>query len=80
MAVLHLLSDAAKLKVLQKLMLYWDGQWYLKVVDRYGLEEAIALNRRVRTAFGRIEMRTMLQALRLGKGDARCEFVITAAE
>ncbi|MBI5956462.1 MAG: hypothetical protein HY871_05620, partial [Chloroflexi bacterium] len=56
-------SDAAKLKVLRKLILYWDGQWFLKVVDRYGLEEAIALNSRVRTSFGRIEMRTMLQTL-----------------
>ncbi len=135
MAELLPLSDAAKLKVLRKLMLYWDGQWFLKVVDRYGLEDAL---RSVAT-YGQVLMGTRVKSeyftqgrqarvtvnvcaayegarsaglsradqacvacetiwpawletllpgraiavdypLRLGKGDARCEFVITAAE
>jgi hypothetical protein len=42
--------------------MFWDGQWFLHSVERFGLEEGIALNAAVRTAFGRIEMRTMLRA------------------
>ncbi len=135
MAELFPLSDAAKLKVLRKLMLYWDGQWFLKVVDRYGLEDAlrivatygqVLMGTRVKSKYftqGRqarvtvnvcaayegarlarlsradqacVACETIWQAwfetllpgraitvdypLRLGKGDARCEFVITAAE
>jgi hypothetical protein len=49
--------------MLHKLALYWDGQWFLKTVERFGLEAGIELNARVRSSFGRIEMRTMLQAL-----------------
>jgi hypothetical protein len=59
----YTLSEPAQLKMLRKLLLYWDGQWFLKTVEAMGLEEAIALNARVRASFGRIEMRTLLQAL-----------------
>jgi hypothetical protein len=65
---LYAISDADKVKMLRKLALFWDGQWFLHSVERFGLEEAIALNAAVRTAFGRIEMRTMLKAL--GKKEA----------
>jgi hypothetical protein len=65
---LYPLSDAEKVKMLRKLALFWDGQWFLHSVEMFGLEEAIALNAAVRTAFGRIEMRTMLKAL--GKKEA----------
>jgi hypothetical protein len=41
----------------------WDGQWFLKVCDKYGWEAATELNAQVRSAFGRIEMRRMLRAL-----------------
>jgi hypothetical protein len=54
--------------MLRKLALFWDGQWFLRSAEMFGLEEAIALNAAVRTAFGRIEMRTMLKAL--GKKEA----------
>jgi hypothetical protein len=57
------LSDADQVKMLRKLMMYWDGQWFLKAVEAFGLEAAIDLNARVRTAFGRIEMRVLLQAV-----------------
>jgi ABC-type uncharacterized transport system permease subunit len=60
---LYPLPDARKVKMLRKLALYWDGQWFLHAVQKFGLDEAIELNALVRTAFGRIEMRTMLQAL-----------------
>ena len=56
------IADAEKVKMLRKLALYWDGQWFLNAVQKFGLEEAIDLNAIVRTAFGRIEMRTLLRA------------------
>jgi hypothetical protein len=49
--------------MLRKLILYWDGQWFLKAAEAFGLEEAIALNARVRASFGRIEMRSLLKAV-----------------
>ena len=50
------LSGDQQARMLRRLMLYWDGQWFLKAVEAFGLEEAIALNARVRASFGRIEM------------------------
>jgi hypothetical protein len=55
--------------MLRKLLLYWDGQWFLKTVDAFGLGAAIDVNARVRSAFGSIEMRTLLKTL--GKRQAR---------
>jgi hypothetical protein len=63
------LSDAERVKLLRKLMLYWDGQWFLKTVETYGLEAAIALNARVRASFGRIEMRSLLKLLSKSQAD-----------
>jgi hypothetical protein len=60
---LYPLSDEVKVNMLRKLAMFWDGQWFLKTVDEFGLETAIRLNARVRAAFGRIEMRTLLRAL-----------------
>jgi hypothetical protein len=57
------LSDADQVKMLRKLMIYWDGQWFLKAVEAFGLEAAIDLNARVRASFGRIEMRALLQTV-----------------
>ena len=63
MSALYPLPDEVKVTMLRKLALFWDGQWFLKTVDEFGLEAAIGLNARVRTAFGRIEMRILLRAL-----------------
>ena len=41
---LYPLSDADKVKMLRKLALFWDGQWFLRSAEMFGLEEAIALN------------------------------------
>jgi hypothetical protein len=65
---LYPIPDAEKVKMLRKLALFWDGQWFLHSADRFGLEEGIELNADVRAAFGRIEMRTVLKAL--GKREA----------
>lgn len=63
------LSEAQQVQMLRKLMFYWDGQWFLKAVDAFGLEAAIALNARVRTSFGRIEMRLLLKAVGKSRAD-----------
>ncbi len=63
------LSEKTKVDMLRKLALYWDGQWFLKTVDEFGLEAAIEMNARVRTAFGRIEMRTLLKAVKKKRAD-----------
>lgn len=61
--------DSKKVKMLRKLALYWDGQWFLNSVQKFGLEEAVELNALVRTSFGRIEMRTMLRSLGKKRAD-----------
>jgi hypothetical protein len=62
------ISDGDQARMLRKLMLYWDGQWFLKTVEMFGIEAAIDLNARVRASFGRIEMRQLLKTL--GKSQA----------
>lgn len=63
------LSDADQVRMLRKLMLFWDGQWFLKAAEAYGLEEAVGLNARVRASFGRIEMRTLLKTVGKQRAD-----------
>jgi hypothetical protein len=63
------LSLDEQTRMLRKLILYWDGQWFLKVVETFGLEAAIDLNARVRASFGRIEMRTLLKTVKKPKAD-----------
>jgi hypothetical protein len=62
------IRDGDQVRMLRKLMLNWDGQWFLKAVETFGLEAAIDLNARVRASFGRIEMRQLLKTL--GKSQA----------
>ena len=38
---LYPLSDQTKVRMLRKLALYWDGQWFLQAVGMFGLESAI---------------------------------------
>lgn len=56
------LSSEAAAKLLGKLMLAWDGQWFLKTAQECGVETAVALNAKVRASFGRIEIREFLKA------------------
>jgi hypothetical protein len=62
-ALPYSISALDQAQMLRRLMLYWDGQWFLKSVETVGLEAAIDLNARVRTSFGRIEMRLLLKTL-----------------
>ena len=57
------LSPEQAAALLGRLMLAWDGQWFLKVAESCGLEKAVLLNATVRTSFGRIEIREYLKAL-----------------
>jgi hypothetical protein len=57
-------------QVMAGLALAWDGQWFLKVNDRFGWDTAAEINFRTRNAFGRIEMRSTLQALGKKKADS----------
>lgn len=59
----------ARAQVMAGLALAWDGQWFLKVNDRFGWDTAAELNFRTRNAFARIEMRRTLQALGKKKAD-----------
>jgi len=63
------LEPTELMHVLPRLMLAWDGQWFLKVYDEFDWETAARINARVRTAFGRIEMRTMLHMLGKRRAD-----------
>ena len=65
----YVLSDAEQVQMLRRLILYWDGQWFLKTAEAFGLDAAIELNAQVRTSFGRIEMRTLLKAVRKSRAD-----------
>lgn len=56
-------------QVMAGLALAWDGQWFLKVNDRFGWDTAAEVNIRTRHAFGRLEMRSTLQALGKTKAD-----------
>jgi hypothetical protein len=71
----YTLSDAEKARLLGRLALAWDGQWFLKAYEECGWEIAARLNARVRRAFGRIEMAFLLRAL----GKRRAENVADAA-
>lgn len=49
-------------RMLGRLMLSWDGQWFLKVAEACGLDKAVELNARVRASFAKIEMRELMRA------------------
>jgi hypothetical protein len=52
-------------------MAQWDGQWYLKSKNKYGFEEANKLNQKVVFSIGKIEVRHILSALGIKKGDIK---------
>jgi hypothetical protein len=57
--------------ILQMCMAQWDGQWYLKSKNKYGFEEANKLNQKVVFSIGKIEVRHILSALGIKKGDIK---------
>jgi hypothetical protein len=68
-AELYTFPSKARSALLTRLLMAWDGQWYLKVYERCGWEIATELNALVRADFGRIEMRSALRALGKRRAD-----------
>ncbi len=64
-ALLEKIPCEKKIAMFSRLLLAWDGQWFLKTVAAVGLDAAIDQNARVRTSFARIEMREFLKELHL---------------
>ncbi len=58
-----------KIALFSRLLLAWDGQWFLKTVQAVGLDKAVEQNARVRTSFARIEMREFLKELGLSRAE-----------
>jgi hypothetical protein len=51
-----------------QLALAWDGQWFLKVYDKFGWDVASEINARVGFSMAKIQMRAVLRVL--GKSEA----------
>ncbi len=46
----------ARVQMMLKLAVAWDGQWFLKVYDKFGWDVASEINARVRGSWSKIEM------------------------
>lgn len=66
---LYTFPSEVRSALLTRLLMAWDGQWFLKVRERCGWEVATELNALVRADFGRIEMRSALRALGKRRAD-----------
>jgi hypothetical protein len=53
--------------MLQQLVLAWDGQWFLKTSEKYGTDEAVALNQTVGRSCQRLVARMSLKAWKAEK-------------
>lgn len=62
------INQERQLELLKRLLFAWDAQWFLKSAAAFGPDEALKVNARTRTAFGRLEMKAMLALL--GKNQA----------
>ena len=58
----------ARAPLMVQLALAWDGQWFLKVYDKFGWDAASEINARVRSSWSKMEMKAALRAL--GKREA----------
>jgi hypothetical protein len=58
----------ARAPLMAQLAMAWDGQWFLKVYDKFGWDVASEINARVRTSWSKMEMRAALRVL--GKREA----------
>jgi len=63
----YLLDSSSKVRMLQKLALAWDGQWFLKTSEKCGIDEAVALNQKVARACQRLVARMSLEAWKVEK-------------
>ena len=58
----------ARAPLMAQLAFAWDGQWFLKVYDKFGWDVASEINARVGFSKSKIEMKAVLRAL--GKREA----------
>jgi len=61
------LDSSSKVRMLQQLALAWDGQWFLKTSEKYGTDEAVALNQTVGRSCQRLVARMSLKAWKAEK-------------
>jgi crotonobetainyl-CoA:carnitine CoA-transferase CaiB-like acyl-CoA transferase len=59
----------ARVQIMTQLAVAWDGQWFLKVYDKFGWDAASEINARVRASWSKMEMRSTLRALGKRKAD-----------
>ena len=57
---MYTIDPQKQVEVLRWLMFAWDGQWQARAAAQYGPAEASRLNARVRSAFGKVEMKALL--------------------
>jgi hypothetical protein len=57
---MYTIDPQKQTEVLRWLMFAWDGQWQARILALYGPTEASRLGARVRSAFGKVEMRALL--------------------
>ncbi len=57
---MYTIDPQKQTEVLRWLMFAWDGQWQARALALYGPVEASRLSARVRSAFGKVEMRALL--------------------
>ena len=70
------IDQSKGIEVLRWLMYSWDSQWLSRTGAVYGPAEASKINSRVRSAFGKVEMRTLLALL----GKKQADGLADAAE
>jgi len=58
----------ARAPLMAQLALAWDGQWFLKVYDKFGWEVASEINARVSSSYHKMAMKAALRVL--GKSQA----------
>lgn len=57
---MYTIDPQKQTEILRWLMFAWDSQWQARAVAQYGPAEASRLNARVRSAFGKVEMKALL--------------------
>ncbi|MDY7033824.1 MAG: hypothetical protein SVY10_18170 [Thermodesulfobacteriota bacterium] len=61
------LSPEQREKILQNLMVLWDGRWFLKTVEKFGFNAATELNLAITKSFGKTEMKLLLAETHFGE-------------
>ena len=63
----YMLDSSTMVRMLQQLALAWDGQWFLKTSEKYGTDEAVAMNQTVGRSCQRLVARMSLEAWKVEK-------------